>query len=150
MVARGKARAIRARPAVEPEPAEQTPQYVIDILSRMQAMEEHFADSSDSVLRRQPVVLPIPIVVPAADQESWLHLIQRFQKLRAPEFQGGSYPLAADKWKEDIDSALSFMGVDSVQMQRLAAYCLKGDAGKWYRSYFSAVEHLTMTWEDFI
>ena len=106
-------------------------------------MEERFADSSDSAPRRQPVVLPVTIVVPAVDQESWLHLIERFQKLRAPEFQGGSDPLTADKWKEDIDNALSYMRVDSVQRQRLAAYSLKGDAGKWYRSQFSEAEHFT-------
>jgi len=46
-----------------------------------------------------------------------------------PEFHGGSDPLVADKWKEDTDSALSYMGVDSIQRQRLAAYSLKGDAG---------------------
>ena len=42
------------------------------------------------------------------------------------------------------------MGVDSVQRQRLAAYSLKGDARKWYRSHFAAAERLTTTWEDFI
>ena len=89
-------------------------------------------------------------MVPAEDQEFWLRLIVRFQKLRAPEFQGGSDPLAAAKWKEDMSSTLSYMGVGSVQRQRLAAYSLKGDAGMWYRSHFSAPERLTMTWEDFL
>jgi len=76
--------------------------------------------------------------------------MERFQKLRAPEFHGGSAPLVADKWKEDMDSALGYMGVDTVQRQRLAAFSLKGDASKWYRSHFSAAERLTTTWEDFL
>jgi len=116
----------------------------------MQAIEECFADSSDSALRRLPIVLPVTIVVPAVDQESWLHLIERFQKLRVPEFQGGSDPIAATKCKEDMSSTLSYMGVDSVQRQRLTAYSLKGDVGMWYRSHFSAPERLTTTWEDFL
>jgi len=70
--------------------------------------------------------------------------------LRVPEFHGGSDPLVADKWKEDTDSALSYMGVDSIQRQCLAAYSLKGDAGIWYRSHFSAAERLTTSWEDFL
>ena len=165
MVGRGKARATRAGPAVTPEASDQVPQYVIDLYARLQAMEERFADSSGSASHRQPevqpgiqiepqpvihqVVQPVPIVQ-TSEQESWLRLMERFQKLRAPEFHGGSDPLVADKWKEDIDSALSYMGVDSVQRQRLAAFSLKGDASKWYRSHFSAAERLMMTWEDFL
>ena len=70
MVGRGKARATRAGPAVTPEASEQAPQYVIDILARMQAMEERFADSSASVPHRQPVVQPVfqPAVVPVFPQ----------------------------------------------------------------------------------
>ena len=157
MVGRGKARATRAGPAVTPEASDQAPQYVIDLFARIQAMEERFADSSGSAPHRQPepqpvihqVAQPVP-VVQTSEQESWLRLMERFQKLRAPEFHGGSDPLVADKWKEDMDSALSYMGVDSVQCQRLAAFILKGDASKWYRSHFSAAERLTTTWEDFL
>ena len=64
MVGRGKARATRVGPAVTPEASDQTPQYVIDIFARLQAMEERFADSSDSTPRIQPVVQPVvpPVV----------------------------------------------------------------------------------------
>ena len=75
--------------------------------------------------------------VPAIDQEAWLRLVERYQKFRAPKFQGGSDPLVADKWKEDVGNILCLMGVDPVQRQRLAAFSLKGDASKWYRSQFS-------------
>jgi len=59
MVGRGKAHATRAGPAVTPEVSDQAPQYVIDILARLQAMEERFADSSASVPHRQPVIHPV-------------------------------------------------------------------------------------------
>ena len=40
--------------------------------------------------------------------------------------------------------------MDSVQRQRLAAYSLKGNAGKWYRYQFSEAERFTTSWEDFL
>ena len=33
----------------------------------------------------------------AAEQEAWLRLVERFQKLRAPEFSGGADPMVAAK-----------------------------------------------------
>ena len=69
-------------------------------------------------------------MAPAIDQEVWLRLIERYQKFRAPDFQGGSDPLVADKWREDVSNILSLMGVDPVQRQWLAAFSLKGDASK--------------------
>ena len=77
-------------------------------------------------------------------------MISKFQKLCAPEFTGEQGPLVADKWKEDITNVLDLMGVGPVQMQRLAAFILKGDASKWYRSHFTREERLTATWEEFI
>ena len=76
--------------------------------------------------------------------------MERYQKLRAPEFEGGSDPLVADKWKEDVGNILGLMGVDRIHRQRLAAFSLKGDASKWYRAYFSEEERLTVTWEEFV
>ena len=56
----------------------------------------------------------------------------------------------ADKWKEDVGNILSLMGVDLVHRQRLAAFSLKGDASKWYRSQFSEAERLTTSWAEFL
>ena len=150
---------LEARASATPESSEeQPPQYVFNILARMQAMEERFAagprPAPQPVVQpgvqpelhpvEQPTVIPQIQLVPAAtEQESWLRLIERFQKMRAPEFQGGSDPQAAVRWREDISSILSFMGVDSVHKQRLAAHSLRGDAGMWYRSRFTEAEHLT-------
>ena len=79
-----------------------------------------------------------------------MRLVERYLKLKAPEFQGGAIPLVADKWKEDIGTILSLMRVDRVQKQRLAAFSLKGDASKWYKAYFTEEERVTLTWEEFI
>ena len=168
MVGRGKAPATRARArtraSATPESSEEhTPQYVFDLLARIQAMEERFAASPIPAPQPQPVVQPVVAAVvppggqPAVDPqlqlaapEQWLRLIERFQKMRAPEFQGGSDAQAAVRWREDISSVLSFMGVDSVHKQRLAAYTLKGDAGMWYRSRFTEEERLTTDWDYFV
>ena len=48
-------------------------------------------------------------------QEQWMRLVERFQKLKAPEFQGGFDPLMSNKWKEDIGTLLEMMRVDTVQ-----------------------------------
>ena len=79
-----------------------------------------------------------------------MRLIERFQKMRAPEFQGGFDMQIAVRWREDISSILSFMGVDSVHKQRLEAHRLRGDAGMWYRSRFTEAERLTTGWAEFV
>ena len=95
-------------------------------------------------------VVPPEAAAAAAEQEIWLCLVERYQKLRAPEFSGGSDPLVADKWKEDVGNILDLMGVDPIQRQRLAAFSLKGDANKWYRAQFSAADRLTIGWDEFL
>ena len=42
------------------------------------------------------------------------------------------------------------MGVDNIQRQKLAAFSLKGDASKWYRAQFSAMDRLTISWDEFV
>jgi len=176
MVGRAKAPATtgrRTRSATAGPSDEQHPQDVVDFRAEMRAMEQRFADQVAQLIQavaqpavvqppvvqavEQPVVVPqlaaaaAPVVVPAvAGQEAWLRLIERFQKMRAPEFQGGSDPQAAVRWREDISSVLSYMGVDSIHRQRLEAYTLKGDAGMWYRARFTEAERLTTDWEYFV
>ena len=92
MVGSGKSPATRARArtraSATPESSEeQPPQYVFDILARMQAMEERFAacprPTHQPVVQpgvqpelhpvEQPTVIPQIQLVPAAtEQESWL------------------------------------------------------------------------------
>ena len=79
----------------------------------------------------EPLVGPVAAVItPVEEQESWMKIIERYQKLRTPEFQGGSDPLVVDWWKEDVGNILDLMGVDSIPKQRLAIFSLKGDASK--------------------
>ena len=80
------------------------------------------------------------------DHEAWVRLVERYQKLRVPEFQGGADPLVANKWKEDVGNILSLMGVDRVQRQRLVAFSLKGNANKWYKAQFTEEECVKTTW----
>jgi hypothetical protein len=106
-----------------------------------------------AVVQPEPAVVQPDMAVSAvssADQEAWLRLVERYQKLRAPEFHGGADPLGIDKWKEDVRNIFSLMGVDRVQMQRLATFSLKGGASKWYRAHFSKEEHLETIWEEFL
>ena len=77
-------------------------------------------------------------------------MVERYQKMRAPEFQGSADPLAAHKWKEDVSNILDILNVDSVQKQRLASYSLKVDAGRWYRLQFTPEHRMTLAWEDFV
>ena len=79
-----------------------------------------------------------------------MRIVERYLKLGALEFPGGSDPLVADKWKRDVGNILNLMGVDGVQRQRLAAFSLKGDASKWYKAYFAEEERSTVTWEEFL
>ena len=86
----------------------------------------------------------------AVEQEACFRLVERFQKLRAPEFSGGEDPMAAAKWKDDVGNILDLMGVDPVQRHRLAAFSLKGDAGKWYKLQFSQEDRLTLSRDEFV
>jgi len=84
-----------------------------------------------------------PVVVPIGEQEGWMRMIERFQKLQAPEFHGGSDPLTANRWKEDMGNILDLMGMKPIQRQKLAAFSLKGYASKLYKTKFSSEERLT-------
>jgi len=91
------------------------------------------------------------VTAPGPDgQEQWMKMLERYQKLRAPEFQGGFDPLVANKWKEDVSYLLELMGVDPVQSHRLAAFSLKGDARLWYKAHFTKEEMTTVTWTEFL
>ena len=88
----------------------------------------------------------VMVTAPGPDgQKQWMKMLERYQKLRAPEFQGGFDPLVANKWKEDVSCLLELMGVDPVQSHRLAAFSLKGDARLWYKVHFTKEEMTTVT-----
>ena len=148
----------QSEPQQAPPEPQQAPQYLVDLMAppiaRMTPIEDlvttHIAPRTPPppvaqqqgipavpVRERPPEVTPaaIPVTVPdrATEQETWLRMVERYQKMRAPEFQGSPDPLAAHRWKEDVGNILDILGVDSVQKQRLTSYSLKGDVGRWYR-----------------
>ena len=43
-----------------------------------------------------------------------MRMIEKFQKLRTPEFHRKTYPLVADRWKEDMRNILKLMGMDPI------------------------------------
>ena len=61
----------------------------------------------------EPSIVPRVIVVaPIGEKKTWMQMIERFQKLRASEFHGGSNSLVADRWKGDMENILDLMGID--------------------------------------
>ena len=169
MVGRGKARATRSGPAEDQSGVgDQIRQVLTEMLTpfavRMGDMEGAIARLAATPQHTpQPPeigVAPIPLVPTGTahvgvaapgpvGQEQWMRLIERYQKLRAPEFQGGFDPLVANKWKEDVGALLELIGVDPVQSHRLAAIGLKGDARMWYRAHFTPAERISATWAEF-
>ena len=162
---RGKARATRAGPAEDQgSVGEQIRQVMTEMLTpfatRIGAME-----GAITRLTATPSTTPTPPEIPAAPfqyvpvvtaptgvttpgtdgQEQWLRVIERYQKLRAPDFQGGFDQLATNKWKEDVSSLLELIGADPVQSHRLATISLKDDARMWYKAQFTKEEMLTAT-----
>ena len=117
------------------------------LIARMTAIEElvmtHIAPPPPVAQQQGIPVVPVRerspeitlaavhLAVPdrATAQEAWLRMVERYQKMRAPEFQGSPDPLTAHKWKEDVGNILDIVSVDSVQKQRLASYSLKGMPG---------------------
>jgi len=59
-----------------------------------------------------PIVLVAAVITPVEEQERQMKTLERYQKLQALEFQGGSDPLVADRWKEDVENILDLMGMD--------------------------------------
>ena len=160
MAGRGKKRATRSGPAEDQsERGDQLRQILMEVLTpftaRIEALEARLTPTPPPTPTPTVILAPPPPTVPVVmaprpdGQEQWMRLIERYQKLRAPEFQGGFEPLVANKWKRDVCTLLELIGVEPVQRQRLASISLKGDARMWYDSHFSREEKLTATWEEF-
>ena len=105
-------------------------EFMAPFIERMGAMEGAIArltanalatpSASGSQATTIPIVpvttAPAGVMAPGPDsQELWMKTIERYQKLRAPEFQGGFDPLVANKWKEDVSKLLELIRVDPVR-----------------------------------
>ncbi|KAI3961474.1 hypothetical protein MKX01_001210 [Papaver californicum] len=58
------------------------------------------------------------------DQTTWLKLLEKFVRLKPPQFEGSTDPLVVDKWKKDIDKIL----------RQLVVFQLLGEARKWWKN----------------
>ena len=77
-------------------------------------------------------------------------IIDRFQKFASTRVSRRIRPIIEVKWKKNVGNILDLMGVDPIPKQRLAAFNMKDDASKWYKSQFSKEDPLTTTCLEFI
>ncbi|GMN32337.1 hypothetical protein TIFTF001_041717 [Ficus carica] len=92
-----------------------------------------------------PIVPPVPEVQPEAPQNLNVPmapvggqanlqpvredlLYERFRRMKAPEFEGPTDPIAADNWLIDIQVILDFMRLTEQEKVLCASFALKKDA----------------------
>ncbi|GMN49834.1 hypothetical protein TIFTF001_018997 [Ficus carica] len=114
-------------------------------------------------LQRQvpPIVPPVPDVqpeVPIAPVGVQVNLppvredllYERFRRMKAPEFEGPTDPIAADNWLIDIQVILDFMRLTEQEKVLCASFALKKDARHWWMTVQMRRDVTTMSWQDFV
>ncbi|GMN22111.1 hypothetical protein TIFTF001_045605 [Ficus carica] len=116
-------------------------------------------------VRVPPVVPPVPDVrpegqpeVPIAPVEAQANLppvredllYERFRRMKAPEFEGPTDPIAADNWLIDIQVILDFMRLAEQEKVLCASFALKKDARHWWMTVQMRRDVTTMSWQDFV
>ncbi|GMN31129.1 hypothetical protein TIFTF001_041545 [Ficus carica] len=114
-----------------------------------------------------PVVPPVPEVrqeiprnaeVPMAQVGEQINvqpvredlLYERFRRMKAPEFEGLTDPVAADNWLIDIQVILDFMRLTEQEKVLCASFALKKDARHWWTTVQMRRDVMAMSWQDFI
>ena len=69
-------------------------------------------------------------VNPPPVQEDLLY--ECFRRMKAPEFEGTTDPIAADNWLIDIQVILDFMRLTEQEKVLCASFALKKDARHWW------------------
>ncbi|GMN26810.1 hypothetical protein TIFTF001_044041 [Ficus carica] len=59
-------------------------------------------------------------------------LYERFRRMKAPEFEGPTDPIAADNWLIDIQVILDFMRLTEQEKVLCASFALRKDARHWW------------------
>ncbi|MCL7034071.1 hypothetical protein MKW94_002026 [Papaver nudicaule] len=67
-------------------------------------------------------------------QIAWFDLLEKFVRLKPPQFEGSTDPLVVVKWKEYIDKILVAMRCTPVQRQQLVVFQLSGEARNWWKN----------------
>ncbi|KAI3905796.1 hypothetical protein MKW92_024552 [Papaver armeniacum] len=83
------------------------------------------------------------------EQAAWLNLLEKFVRLKPPQFEDSSDPLVVDKWKEDIDKIFVAMRCTPVKRQQLAVFQLSGEARKWWMNSAMGLDLNTLTYAQF-
>ncbi|GMN65166.1 hypothetical protein TIFTF001_034239 [Ficus carica] len=103
----------------------------------------------------QPEVQPEVPIAPAGVQINPLLvnedlLYERFRRMKAPEFEGPTDPIAVDKWLIDIQVILDFMRLTEQEKVLCASFALKKDARHWWMTVQMRRDVTTMNWQDFV
>ncbi|GMN69469.1 hypothetical protein TIFTF001_038518 [Ficus carica] len=115
--------------------------------------------------RVPPMVPPVPDVHPEAQPEVPMApvgahvnlplvredlLYERFRRMKAPEFEGPTDPIAADKWLIDIQVILDFMRLTEQEKVPCSSIALKKDARHWWMTVQLRRDVTAMSWQDFV
>ncbi|GMN65591.1 hypothetical protein TIFTF001_034662 [Ficus carica] len=87
-------------------------------------------------------------MVPPLVREDLLY--ERFRRMKAPEFEGPTDPIAADNWLIDIQVILDFMRLTEQEKVLCASFALKKDARHWWMTVQMHRDVTTMSWQDFV
>ncbi|GMN33054.1 hypothetical protein TIFTF001_048241, partial [Ficus carica] len=77
-------------------------------------------------------------------------LYERFRRMKAPEFEGPTNPIAADNWLIDIKVILDFMRLFEQEKVLCASFALKKDARHWWMTVQMRRDVMAMSWQDFV
>ncbi|GMN62250.1 hypothetical protein TIFTF001_031336 [Ficus carica] len=109
-----------------------------------------------------PVVPPVPEVQPEVPQNAEVPiaavevqvnppparedlLYERFRRMKVPEFEGPTDPIAADNWLIDIQVILDFMRLTEQENVLCASFALKNDARHWWMTVQMLQDVTTMS-----
>ncbi|GMN73574.1 hypothetical protein TIFTF001_053716 [Ficus carica] len=70
--------------------------------------------------------------------------------MKAPEFEGTTYPIVADNWLIDIQVILDFMGLTEHEKVLCASFASKKDARHRWRTVQMRRNVTNMDWQDFV
>ncbi|GMN23729.1 hypothetical protein TIFTF001_050289 [Ficus carica] len=77
-------------------------------------------------------------------------LYERFRRMKAPEFEGTTDPIAADNWLIGIQVILDFMRLTEQEKVFCASFALKKDARHWWMTVQMRRDVTAMGWQDFV
>ncbi|GMN72038.1 hypothetical protein TIFTF001_051918 [Ficus carica] len=89
----------------------------------------------------------VPVNLPPVREDL---LFERFRRMKAPEFEGPTDPIAADNWLIDIQVILDFMRLTEQEKVLCASFALRKDARHWWMTVQMRRDVTTMSWQDFV